>query len=307
MVYLYTQTGQLRAVADALTAPLETSGWDIQWADIEPRVTFPFPWSVSQFFGLFPHAVDPNELVELVAPMPSSQMSRDHDVDDVVVLAYQVWYLSPSLPIRSLLSAHPELFLGRQVITLIACRNMWYSAAIEVADLLRSAGALRVQVIAATDTRHQLISLVTTLRWLVRGKREPFLWFGRAGIDDDELARISAVGHFIAEHGQCPPDAAPVVASLAAADLLAGRLFRKWGATSRSASRFGVLAQAASLVTFVVGLAFGIVAGLPLIGLAASVGGQRFEAWIRGLVNAQISFAALPSREPVGRQASDDR
>ena len=56
-----------------------------------------------------------------------------------MILAYQVWYLAPSLPIRSLLRAHPEAVRNREVLTLIACRNMWYSAAIEVGALLRSA------------------------------------------------------------------------------------------------------------------------------------------------------------------------
>lgn len=298
-VYLYTQTGQLREVAEALIAPLATSGWDVRRVDVQPRVSFPFPWSISRFFGLFPRAVDPDELVELVEPVAGFLADQDQqDLDEVVVLAYQVWYLSPSLPIRSLVAAHPEVFRNRRVITLIACRNMWYSAAIEVADLLRSAGARCVEVVAATDTQHQANSLVTTLRWLLSGEREPFLWFGRAGVGDDELARITAVGRFIAAEGECPPDAAPVVPTLAAADLLAGRLFRKWGATVRSARRFGALAQVASLVAFVFGLAVGIVAGLPLIGGAALVGGARFEAWISGVVIRQISFDAALTHDP---------
>ena len=164
-----------------------------------------------------------------------------------MILAYQVWYLAPSLPIRSLLKAHPEAVRNRRVVSLIACRNMWYSAAIEVSGLLRSAGARRVEVVAATDTRPQSTSLVTTLRWLLTGRREPFLWFGRAGVGDAELARVAAVGRRIAESGQCPQDAAPIVPTLAAADLLAGTVFRRWGATVRSARRFGAVAQAASL------------------------------------------------------------
>ena len=172
---------------------------------------------------------------------------------------------------------------------------MWYSAAIEVADLLRTAGARRVEVVAATDTRQQATSLMTTLRWLLTGNREPFLWFGRAGVGDAELARVTAVGRSIAEQG-CPVDAAPVVPTLAAADLFAGRLFRKWGVTVRSAERFGAAVHIASLVTFVVGLAIGIVVGLPLIAIAALAGGARFETWISGAVQRQISFgeSAIP-------------
>ncbi|GAB2999424.1 hypothetical protein [Mycobacterium bourgelatii] len=295
VVYLYTQTGQLREVAEAFVAPLEADGWRIRWVDVQPRVAFPFPWSVRQFFGVFPRAVDPDALVELAEP--AGGFGAERDEQEVVLLAYQVWYLSPSLPIRSLVAGHPEIFENRRVISLIACRNMWYSAAIEVAGLLRTAGARRVEVVAATDTRHQAASLVTTLRWLLTGKREPFLRFGRAGVGDAELARVTAVGRSIAGQGNCPADAAPIVPMLAAADLFAGRLFRNWGVTVRWAERYGAAAYAASLVMFVFGLAIGIVAGLPLIGGAALAGGARFETWISGAVNRRISLGESTVQE----------
>ncbi|WP_018602449.1 hypothetical protein [Mycobacterium sp. 155] len=299
VVYLYTQTGQLREVAEAFVAPLEADGWRIRWVDVQPRVAFPFPWSIRQFFGVFPRAVDPDALVQLVEP--PGGFGTGQDEEEVVLLAYQVWYLSPSLPIRSLVAGHPEAFRNRRVISLIACRNMWYSAAIEVAGLLRNAGARRVEVVAATDTRHQATSLVTTLHWLLTGKREPFLWFGRSGVGDAELARVTTVGRSVAEQGNCPADAAPVVPTLAVADLFAGQLFRKWGVTVRWAARFGAAAHAASLVIFVVGLAIGIVAGLPLIGGAALAGGARFEIWISGVVHRGISFGELAIPEAAKR------
>jgi hypothetical protein len=286
VVYLYTQTGQLREVAEALTAPLVAHGWDIRWVDVRPRDAFPFPWPIWRFFGVFPRVVDPEEVVELAEPAGGFATTAD----DLVILAYQVWYLAPSLPIRSLLKTHPETVRGRSVVTLIACRNMWYSAAVEVAQLLRSAGARRVDVVAATDTRGSATSLVTTLRWLLTGKRGAFLWFGRAGVGDDELARVAAVGRGIAESRPFPQDAAPVVPALAAADILAGKAFRKWGATVRSMRRFGVAAHTGSLITFVLGLGIAIVIGLPLIAGAAIVGGTRFATRVREFVHRRISF-----------------
>lgn len=279
-VYWYSQTGQMREVADALTAPLAARGWHIRWVQVKPRVAFPFPWPIRRFFGVFPAAVDPESLVELIEPADGFCP----DPGELVILAYQVWYLAPSLPIRSLLRAHPEAVRDRPVVSLVACRNMWYSAAIEVSALLRSAGARRVGVVAATDTRPQATTFVTTLRWLLTGRREPFLWFGRAGIGDAELARIREVGRCIAESRRCPHDAAPIVPTLAAADLLAGTAFRRYGATVRSAQRRGAVVHAASLASFVLALAIGIVVGLPLIGCAALVGGGRF----RGAVNQRV-------------------
>lgn len=294
VVYLYTQTGQLREVARALTAALETSGWDIRWVDVRPREPFPFPWPIRRFFGVFPQAVDPRALVDLVEPASGFGAAPE----ELVILAYQVWYLAPSLPVRSLLRTHPEVVRGRAVVSLIACRNMWYSAAIEASGLLRSAGARRVDVIAATDTRGSSTTLVTTLRWLLTGKREPFLWFGRAGVGDDELARVGAVGRCLAESRPFPQDAAPVVPALAAADLLAGKVFRRWGATVRSTRRFGGVAVAASLTAFVLSLGTAIVVGLPLIVCAALVGGARFADRVREFVYGRISFA-LPAVDDV--------
>jgi hypothetical protein len=235
---------------------------------------------------VFPAAVDPEALVELVEPAGGFET----EPEELVILAYQVWYLAPSLPIRSLLKTHPEAVRNRSVVSLIACRNMWYSAAIEVSALLRSAGARHVGVIAATDTRPQAATFVTTLRWLLTGHREPFLWFGRAGIGDAELARLEDVGRCIGESRRCPQDAAPIVPTLAAADLLAGTVFRRWAATVRSAQRFGTIVHAASLATFVLGLGVGIVVGLPLIGCAALVGGARFGAGVDRLVRRRISI-----------------
>ena len=286
VVYLYSQTGQLAEVADALTAPLVAGGWDIRWVPVRPRFEFPFPWPIRRFFGVFPAAVDPESLVELIEPNSGFHT----DPEELVILGYQVWYLAPSIPVRSLLKAHPETVRGRSVVSLIACRNMWYSAAIEVSALLRSAGARHVGVVAATDTRPQATTFVTTLRWLLTGRREPFLWFGRAGIDDAELARIADVGRRIAESRRCPQDAALVVPTLAAADLLAGTVFRRWGATVRSAGRFGALGHAAGLAPFVLGLVIAIVVGLPLIGCAALAGGARFDRVVDGLVRRRISL-----------------
>jgi len=293
VVYLYSQTGQLREVADAFTAPMVARGWHIRSVAVKPRVAFPFPWPIRRFFGVFPAAVDPQAHVQLVEPAGGF----GSEPDELVILAYQVWYLAPSLPIRSLLKAHPEAVRDRRVVSLIACRNMWYSAAIEVSGLLRSAGARRVELVAATDTQRQAASLVTTLRWLLTGKREPFLWFGRAGVGDAELARVARAGKCIAESVHCPQDAAPIVPTLAVADLLAGAVFRRWGATVRSARRLGAVAQAASLTTFVLGLGIAIAVGMPLIGCAAVAGGERFAEAVRDFVLRRISFDGSAVRE----------
>jgi len=277
VVYLYTQTGQLREVAEAFVRPLRERGWQVRWEPVTPRVPFPFPWSIRRFFGVFPAAVNPHATVDLVEPDDGFASAPD----ELVILAYQVWYLAPAPPIRSLLARHPAVVRDRDVVTVIGCRNMWYSAAREMRGLLEAAGARSVSVVSATDTRTQVVTLVTTLRWLLTGRREPFAWFGRAGIGTAELDRVAAVGDRFATDGVCGADAAPVVTSLAAADLLAGSAFRTWSAAVRRAERRGPAARVASLVTFVGGLGAGIVVGLPAIAVASALGGARFTAAVR--------------------------
>ncbi|MEE6179346.1 hypothetical protein [Mycobacterium sp. 050134] len=286
VVYLYTQTGQLREVTEALTGPLQARDWSVRWVDVQPRKGFPFPWPVRRFFGVFPEAVNRKSLVDLVEPAQGFHSAPD----ELVVLAYQVWYLAPSIPVRSLLAAHPEAVRDRDVVTVIACRNMWYSAAIEMCGLLRAAGARSVEVVAATDTRSSTTTLVTTLRWLLTGHREPFLWFGKAGVGEDELGRVADVGRCLAESKPRPPGMAPVVPALAAADIIAGHSFRRWGAMAERARTHGRAAGAASLTAFVLVLLTAIALGLPLAAAAQVLGGARLQAWMRGFVYHQITY-----------------
>ena len=67
--------------------------------------------------------------------------------------------------------------------------------------------------------------------------------------------------------------------------------------TVRSARRFGALAQAASLATFVLGLGIGIVVGMPLIRCVALAGGARFDTAMGDFVRRRISFGGAPVHE----------
>jgi hypothetical protein len=294
VVYLYTQTGQLREVAEALTGPLVERGWQIRWVTVQPRTQFPFPWPIHRFFGVFPQTVDPESSVELIEPADGFRSGPD----ELVILAYQVWFLAPSLPVRTLLNTHPETVRDRAVVSLVACRNMWYSAAVEMSMLLQHADAQCAGAVAATDTHASFTTIVTTLRWLLTGRRDPFLWFSRAGVSDEELARVAAVGRQLAR-GSMPCDAAPVVPTLAAADLLAGRIFRKWATTIKRSHRFGPTAHVITLMCFVCALTVGVVVGLPLITVVAAAGGTRFADAVRNFVDRRISFGEWSGHEGV--------
>jgi hypothetical protein len=287
-VFWYSQTGQLTESVTAFISPLRERGWDVRWVEVRPCRQFPFPWPVRRFISIFPACADPEATVD-IDPIDSTSYPAP---DEILLFAFQVWYLSPSLPMRSVLASAPEAFRGRDVLTVIACRNMWWSAAIDVRRLLDAVGAHYLGTIAASDTSSQFHSLVTTLRWLLAGRRDAFWRFGRAGIADTELVRLRAVGEAVAAAatGGTPSlkssiagvltthAAAPIYPTVAAADLLGGRAFRIWGTIVRSASRYGVVARAAAIGAFIVFLGSAIVIGFPALAIARRICTEHFDA-----------------------------
>jgi hypothetical protein len=303
-VYWYSQTGQLLESVSAVTDPLEKAGWDIRKVEIRPREPFPFPWPLRRFFGVFPASVDPGGAPGITARPP---VAEDDDAD-LVVFAFPVWYLAPALPMRALVGAEPKAFDGHAVVGLVACRNMWYSAALEVRQLIQAAGGRYVGTIAAVDTASAGVTFVTTLRWLLAGKREASWGFPRAGVGTDELDRLALLGERIAELAPARPepapeqaghasrtasedaladrvrdvlaahDAAPVHPPLAAADLLAGKVFRVWGRVIRAAGRRGEVQRTALTGVFVLWLTGAILAGLPAVVVARVLFKAGFDA-----------------------------
>ena len=303
-VYWYSQTGQLTESVSAVTDPLEKAGWDIRKVEVKPREPFPFPWPLRRFFGVFPASVDPDGAPGITVTPP---VAEDDDAD-LVVFAFPVWYLAPAPPMRALVAAEPKAFEGRAVVGLVACRNMWYSAALEVRQLLQATGGRYLGTIAAVDTNSAGVTFVTTLRWLLAGRREASWGFPRAGVGKDELDRLALLGERLAELAPAQPglapeqaepasrtapgetfddrvrdvlashDAAPVNSPLAAADLMAGRAFRGWGRAIRAAGRQGGVRRTALTGVFVLWLTGAVFAGLPAVVVTRILFKARFDA-----------------------------
>ncbi|MGB7540893.1 MAG: dialkylresorcinol condensing enzyme, partial [Burkholderiales bacterium] len=122
LVVYYSQTGQSGEVVRSFTAPLATcADIELRLIALQPRTPYPFPWRFFRFLDVFPESVhlDP-------APIVPIEVEPDEDYD-LVILAYQVWFLSPSQPVTAFLKsrAAQRLLAGKPVVTLIACRNMW--------------------------------------------------------------------------------------------------------------------------------------------------------------------------------------
>jgi len=123
-----------------------------------------------------------------------------------VILGYQVWYLSPSIPFNSFLQseAGKQLLQGKPVVTISGTRNMWVMAHQKVKKLLTECGAHLVGNIALTDRHHNHISVITIVQWLFSGdKNKRYLGlFPKAGVADKDIQGASVYGTLIAPHLQ---------------------------------------------------------------------------------------------------------
>jgi hypothetical protein len=280
-VYWYSQTGQLHDALRALVAPVERAGVRVHWHEVRPRTAYPFPWPVTKFFGLFPAASDPAVQVDLEQPPPPPEEG------DLVILGYQVWFLTASLPMRAVLQS--GILHGHSVIGVTACRDMWYSAALDMQRRLKADRADCLGTVAAVDKAPVLVTVVTALRWLIGGRREAFWFFPAAGVGRSEHDRLALLGERLAAELAGPAaksgpelaegirqllgsqEAAPLVTHLAASDLVAGAAFRRFGAAIRRCRTRA--ARTALLLAFVTLLGVGIVVVVPVLTLTSALPG----------------------------------
>ncbi len=197
LVVYYTQSGQLKEIIDSVLSPLTEV--TIDFLPIDTTEPFPFPWTDEAFFGAFPESY-----LQIRQPLKPFQLA--HTDYDLVILGYQVWYLSPSIPFNSFLQseAGKQLLQGKPVITVSGTRNMWVMAHQKVKKLLTNCGAHLVGNIALTDRHHNHISVITIVQWLFSGdKNKRYLGvFPKAGVTDKDIESASVYGTLIAPHLQ---------------------------------------------------------------------------------------------------------
>lgn len=197
LVVYYTQSGQLKEIIDSVLSPLTEV--TIDFLPIDTAEPFPFPWTDEAFFGVFPESY-------LQIPQPLKPFQLAHTDYDLVILGYQVWYLSPSISFNSFLQseAGKRLLQGKPVITISGTRNMWVMAHQKVKKLLTNCGAHLVGNIALTDRHHNHISVITIVQWLFSGdKNKRYLGvFPKAGVTDKDIESASVYGTLIAPHLQ---------------------------------------------------------------------------------------------------------
>ena len=300
----FSQTGQLRRVAESVCAPLVSdAGITLDWCELEPQQPYPFPWPLFRFFDQFPESVH-------LLPPPLAPLSLDPNARyDLVILAYTVWYLSPAPPVTAFLKSEQgrAILKDTPVITLIACRNMWLMAQEKTKQLLSDAGARLSDNIVLTDKGSALATFITTPRWMLTGKVEP-LWglFPKAGITDEDIRDASRFGRAIARalHADGLDGMHPVLTGLQAAtaddrliasERIGSRSFFVWGKLVRLAGPQGAGARKLVLSLYVVFLVAMIVTVVPI--------SMLLRALLRPLLASRLQRAKTYFELPSGSGA----
>ncbi|MFC1817261.1 hypothetical protein ACFL0M_15305 [Thermodesulfobacteriota bacterium] len=162
LVVYYSQSGQLTEIVKSVLAPLQKSeDVSLVFEELNPKKNFPFPWTSQQFCDAFPEAFQ-----EVPCELEPFNFNADDDFD-LIILAYTVWYLSPSIPVTAFLKS-PEakrVINNRQVVTLIGCRNMWLLAQEKVKRRINHMGGTIKGNIVLMDRTKNLIGIVTIAAW----------------------------------------------------------------------------------------------------------------------------------------------
>jgi len=192
----YSQSGQLQEIIDNFCQPLVEKGISVERVNIELQNPHMLPWTADNFFGVMPDCVlgIPAEIKPFVLREPTY---------DLIVLGYQAWFLSPSIPFNSFIH-HPSVqhvLKDTPVITITGARNMWVNAFKGVKKILKESGARLAGNISLVDRHLNLVSFVTIFHWMLHNKKDRYLnIFPKPGVSDTDIANTKVFGEIVIPH-----------------------------------------------------------------------------------------------------------
>lgn len=306
LVLYYSQTGQLTSALESMLRPLAgRADVEIVRQNLEPVEPFPFPWPFFRFLDTFP------ESVYLDGPPLKPLAIRPDERFDLVILAYQVWFLSPSLPVSAFLQSEAaQVLKDTPVITFIACRNMWLSAQEKVKELLAARGARLIDNVVLVDQGPPWATFVTTPRWLLTGKKDGF-WgiFPPAGVSAADIAAAERFGRALADAlPRVKSASGPLLAGLGAVKVnpgyiagerIARRSFLVWGRLLRAIGPVGHPVRQLVLVVYAVFLITMILTVMPVSIIVRAL----LRPFLRRRLDAEVARLEAPSGSSTERLA----
>jgi len=269
LVLCYSQSGDVAKITKAFCEPLKKlPELQVVEEQLRPNRSYPFPWgNLHRLLSVFPECQ--LGLGNGIKPFSVGQDERF----DLIILAFQVWHLTPSLPAQDLFkSEYAGLLKHTPVVTVCVSRKAWHSGSERMKQLLRTAEAIHLDNVVVTHQGSALATLVSVPRLLLFGKRDR-LWgiFPAAEISANELARLQRLGEVLAQklrnpshprhnpllrgHGAVYVNKRLILAELAGAPIYLAlarfvRYCEKFGHTMRELSIFGcTVALVVSIIT----------------------------------------------------------
>lgn len=193
LVIYYSQSGQLKEISDNLLSSLiENTNYNVTYKEIVPIKPFSFPWTSDEFFDVMPESV-------LGVTCDIKEIDFGDKKFDLIILAHQIWYLSPSIPFWSFLqdNKYKHIFKDTKVITLVGARNMWVMALKDISKRLKKIGAKHVGNIVFIDKHNNLLSVLTVVKWMFSGDKGPYTRLPEAGISTKEIKEADKFGPLI--------------------------------------------------------------------------------------------------------------
>jgi len=237
LVLHYSQSGQLTDIVNNIVGPIKNTETTITYFNIEMEKSFPFPWTKTLFFDVFPETF--LQIPQKTKPIPETILNNTYDL---IIFGYSVWYLTPSLPTTSFLNSPQaiNLFKNTPVVTVIGCRNMWIIAQEKIKKQLIDLNSKLVGNIVLVDRHINHISVITIVQWMFTGVKKRFLGiFPKPGVSQKDIDESVKFGHVIVQHLQSgdytklqdnllQEKAVTIKPFLALADKRANVLFNKW-------------------------------------------------------------------------------
>ncbi|MCF7360701.1 MULTISPECIES: hypothetical protein [Vibrio] len=298
LVVSYSQSGQLSKFVESSTKSLcQSDDIHVDYHILEPVKPYPYPWSFYPFFDAFPEAIYMNGC-ELKS---ASNLADEYDL---VIIAYTVWFLAPAIPITGFLKTEQakQLLKDKPVVTLIACRDMWVMAQEKMKALITECGGHLIDNAVLTDQSGTIYSFITTPRWLLTGKKDPFWIFPAAGVSEQDIKESARFGERLAmaleqdlEKEKKPLltnlDAVKVNGKLISSEKIATRSFMIWGKLIQLSGKPGALSRKVIITVYVLFLVAMILTLVPINLLAKKL----ISPLMKDSIEKSIKYYEKPS------------
>lgn len=298
LVVYYTQSGDVERAAQSFIKFLNRPDIELTWERIQPKADYPYPWSFRKFFDVFPECI--NEDPPAIAP-PKFNPNQKFDL---IILAYQVWFLAPSLPIQAFLkSEYAQILRKTKVITLVVCRGMWHSASETMKKMISQAGGIHIDNVVVTHQGPPLATFITTPRLLLTGKKDRFLGaLPPGGVHDEEIDALSRFGRQIANNLDALSDLSnqPLLSGLGGVEVnpryvipeIIGRVvYRAWAKLARFFGKPGSWTRQPIIYLF----ALLLVLAIPIVLLTSLIFRVLFYPLINPKLESYINTLKSPS------------